>query len=60
MAEPILACASYLLFNYISQRVFSDAFVPHSVPVAPGTGSGDLPTREFIVEDVRVNFKYRP
>jgi hypothetical protein len=31
----------------------------HSVPVTLGTYYDDLPTREFIVEDVRVNFKYR-
>jgi hypothetical protein len=29
----------------------------YSVPVALGTYYDDLPTREFIVEDVRVHFK---
>jgi hypothetical protein len=35
------------------------SFIPHSVPVTLGTYDDDLPTREFIVEDVRVPFKYR-
>jgi len=44
----------------LSQHVFSDVFIPHSVPVAPGTYHDDLPTREFIVENVRVTFKFLP
>ena len=55
MAEPTLACASNLS-KKLSHLVFSDVFVPYSVPVAPGTNYDDLPTREFIVEDVRVFF----
>jgi hypothetical protein len=39
-------------------RVFSDAFISHSVPVTLGTSDNDLPSREFIVQDVRVPFKY--
>ena len=39
-------------------RVFSDAFISHSVPVTLGTSDNDLPTREVIVKDVRVPFKY--
>jgi hypothetical protein len=58
MAELTLACASYL-FKCLSHRVFSDVFVPHSVPVTLGTNDNDLPSREFIVADVRVPFKYR-
>jgi hypothetical protein len=39
---------------------FSDMFfVPHSVPVALGTYDDNLPVESFIVEDVRVLFKYR-
>jgi hypothetical protein len=57
MAELTLACASYP-FGYLSRRVFSDIFVPHSVPVTLGTPDDDLPSREFIVADVRVPFKY--
>ncbi len=59
MVELTLACASYL-FKYLSHRVFSDVFAPDSVPVSLGTYYDDLPTREFIVEDVRVTFKYPP
>ena len=51
MAEPILACMSY---QYVSHRMFfSYVFVPHSVPVTLGTNDNDLPSREFIVADVR-------
>ena len=59
MVELTLPCASYLS-EYILHRVFSDVFVPHSVPVTLGTSDDDLPTREFIVEDVRVNFFNNP
>jgi hypothetical protein len=43
----------------IYHREFSDMSSYRSVPVTLGTYYDDLPTREFIVEDVRVNFKYR-
>ena len=55
MVELTLPCA-YYLSEYIPSRVCSDVFVPHSVPVILGTSDDNLPTREFIVEDVRVTF----
>ena len=47
-----------LSIQIFSHCVFSHVFVPHSVPVTLGTHYDDLPTREFIVEDVRVFFRF--
>ena len=58
MVDSTLACASYLS-KYISHRVFSDVFVPHSMPVALGTHDNDLPKVSFTVRNVRVPFEYR-
>ncbi len=49
-----------LLSKCFSHFVFSHAFSPDSVPVAPGTLDNDLPTRNFIVKDVRVPFDPPP
>ena len=57
MEEPILACRSY---QCLTLHVFSYVFVPRSVPVTLGTSDNDLPSREFIVEDVSVPFKLIP
>ena len=46
-----------LVYPNIS-RVFSDVFVPHSMPVGLGTYDDDLPRVSFTVENVRVLFKY--
>ena len=57
MVDLTLACVSHL---NVSHRIFSDVFVPRSVPVAPGTSDDDLPVENTIlVGDVRVLFKYR-
>ena len=45
---------------YLAPRVFLNVFVPHSVPVAPGTYYDDLPVQDVIVGDVRVTLKYPP
>ena len=45
-----LCVLSYLFKIFM----FSDVFVPHSMPVTLGTPDDKLPVREFIVEDVRI------
>ena len=43
----------YVLSICLTPHVFSYVFVPRSVPVTLGTPDNELPSREFIVEDVR-------